>query len=125
MYDFNVNDYETLEQAQSALAAFFKAKETKAARQQELEDARQDYAEAAAYYFSLAFPGQKMDDVDAIYDAILSLEESSKEFFEQEKKLMKNTKSIQVKIDDKDLPEWLKELKSIANDLEWTKINKK
>lgn len=124
MNDFNVNDYETLEQAQSALAAFFKAKETEEARQQELEDARQDYAEAAAYYFLLAFPGQKMDDVDAIYDAILSLEESSKEFFEQEKKL-KNTKSIKVKIDDKDLPEWLKELKSIANDLEWTNIHKK
>lgn len=124
MNDFNVNDYETLEQAQSALAAFFKAKETEEARQQELEDARQNYAESAAYYFSLAFPGQKMDDVDAIYDAILSLEESSKEFFEQEKKL-KNAKSIKVKINDKDLPEWLKELKSIANDLEWTNIHKK
>lgn len=114
MDKFNINDYANYEEAAAALSDYFKSKEEDAKKQQKIEEARQDYAAAAAYYFSLAFPEQEMDDPDVVYDAILELEEASKKFFAQEKKMKA------AMTDNK--TDWLKELKKAAAELD--RLNK-
>lgn len=127
MNDFNLNDYDNYNDAAEALLKYFKSKEEEAKKEKKLEEARMNYAQAAARYFAVAFPDQNMDDVDTIYDSILSLEESSREFFKREEKL-KNAKTVKINLDNvltEEYPDWLKELKNIANDLKWTNIRKK
>lgn len=127
MNDFNLNNYDNYNDAAEALLKYFKSKEEEAKKEKKLEEARMNYAQAAARYFAVAFPDQNMDDVDTIYDSILSLEESSREFFKREEKL-KNAKTVKINLDNvltEEYPDWLKELKNIANDLKWTNIRKK
>ena len=127
MNDFNLNDYDNYNDAAEALLKYFKSKEEEDKKEKKLEEARMNYAQAAARYFAVAFPDQNMDDVDTIYDSILSLEESSREFFKREEKL-KNAKTVKINLDNvltEEYPDWLKELKNIANDLKWTNIRKK